>query len=437
MEADLKEHWILGSLGDFIKDRLGTLIKLGAKGSVTRFRLLHGINYLVSDPDLIAEVLLDKENVFIKNTGFWDRFKDIFGDGLLTLEGERWRERRRLVAPSFQPKSLSKYIDVINNSADLMISRWSDGDKINIFDHHMVSMLNVVKEALLGISETDADKGLIECIRRIEDHFSLRINRPFAFVDRLPLLSNIRFWETSAHLDEMMFSFIEQARMRQSNKNVLDALISQEHSSLSNKDLRDELITLIFAGHDTTAITMSWMLYLLCINPEYWELLNAEWNDAKLPSDGLTFEKLSDLKLTLGVIKETLRLFPAAYIIGREAIRDIELGGTTIPKGKAVVISPYVVGRDQRFYSDPEKFDPFRWNAAFISQLPRFAFIPFGGGKRTCIGEQFAYFELAIFLWKIGTKWRMSYEENSPPLPAPVLTLNPGKGVLVRLHKRV
>ena len=426
MSATIENHWFFGYFKPFVSHRVETLRHISTLGDVTRFRLLMGVNYMVSDPQLIAQVLLDPENIYIKNRGFWSRFDDIFGQGLVISEGAIWKKHRKLMAPAFQSKTVQTYFSQMITEVDQYVSTWRTGESISVHQSMMEITLNVLNACLFNVEFADVKKQIVECIKQLESQFSLRVVRPFGFQSKWPSKINKDYWAALAKLESIVKQFINNVRAKNEDKTLLDKLVNardEGNSGLDDNEIRDELITLILAGHDTTSITVSWALYLLSQNPHLIETLRKEWS--VLDPQNLDYNSLVRLPLTRGVLRETLRLYPPAYIIGREPLVDTQIGGVEIPKSFAVVISPYAMGRDERFYEEPEKFIPQRWNEEFEKTLPRFAFIPFGGGKRTCIGEQFAMAEAAILLWRIIEKYDIEYTDNKPLQPAPVMTLTP------------
>lgn len=425
-ELQIENHWLFGYFKPFVSKRVETLRHISELGDVTRFRLLMGVNYMVSDPELVGQVLLDPENIYIKNRGFWSRFDDIFGQGLVISEGAIWKKHRKLMAPAFQSKTVQTYYSSMISEVDLYVENWNYGQSVNVHQSMMDITLNVLNACLFNVEFNNVKSQIVDCIKQLESQFALRVVRPFGFQSTWPSKINKEYWSALAKLETIVKQFITSVRKKNDDKTLLDKLVNardETNSGLDDSEIRDELITLILAGHDTTSITVSWALYLLSQNSHLIESLREEWST--LDPDNIDYGSLVNLPLTRGVLRETLRLYPPAYIIGREPLVDTKIGNVEIPKTFAVVISPYAMGRDARFYDEPDQFIPQRWNEDFEKQLPRFAFIPFGGGKRTCIGEQFAMAEAAILLWRILGKFNIEYTDSKSLQPAPVMTLTP------------
>lgn len=426
MQNQIKNHWLLGYFLPFVSNRLETLQAISNLGAVTRFRLLMGVNYMVSDPELISRVLLDPEGIYIKNSGFWGRFSDIFGQGLVVAEGQTWKQHRKLMAPAFQSRAVQSYFSMMIDEIDNHVKNWEKVETIDVHDSIMECTLNILNACLFNVEFKDAKQQIVDSIKKLEAQFALRVVRPFKFQSRLPSRVNKEYWTALAKLESIVYSFIDKVRAKNDDTFLLDKLVNardESENGLTDRDIRDELITLILAGHDTTSITVSWALYLLSQHSHLVPLLRQEWSS--IDTESLDYNTITKLPITRGVIRETLRMYPPAYIIGREPVVDTTIGNVKVPKTLAVVISPYALGRDERFYPNAETFDPLRWNEEFEKSLPRFAFIPFGGGKRTCIGEQFAVAETAIILWRILSEFDIEYVGDTPLKPAPVITLTP------------
>lgn len=433
--VNAKGNWLLGLFKEFVTDTLGTLKLVGNMGGVVRFRLLYGINYMVNDPAVIQGVLLDQSDKFIKNRGFWKRQYDIFGQGLITAEGAVWKQHRKMVAPAFQPKKISTYIQHMVHYADELIAQWSANGIRDIHDDMMLVTAQVVTRSLFNSDFNEEGNTLREVIKEIENQFAIRAKRPFFFMDKVPTPTNRKFFAALAELEKQLSKYIERHRTKTGSDGTLLSMLmaarDENGQPLNDKELRDECVTLILAGHDSTAITLSWAFYLLSQHPEYWAKIRREWDEI-LPDRNPTFDDLFKLPLTRGVIKETLRLYPPAYIFGRETLETTEINGYTFPKGKAVVISPYVLGRNPNYYPEPETFRPERWTPEFEKSLPKFAFLPFGGGPRVCVGEGFAQSEAMTLMIVIGRRFTLEYAGDTAPVPLTSITMPPKHGMPMR-----
>jgi cytochrome P450 len=430
-------HWLLGVLPEFIKDRLGQLRHLhDTWGKVVSFRILRFHNVMVNDPALAAEVLLHRQDKFLKNRGFWVRHYDIFGQGLLTSEGADWKRNRKLAAPAFQPKTLEHYIDTIRQTTRNALDEWRLGETRDVHADLMAITADIVVAALFDTSIGNT-RAITGHVHEVEAQLALRLKRPLAFTDAWPLASNRRFRHALGEIERLIAGFIAEQRQHPSaGRSLLRALMDarfDDGGGLSDKQLRDELVTIFLAGHDTTAITLGWSFFLLSQHPEYLPRLREEWRQADTPVSAR--DPFAGRPLTHGVIHEALRLFPPAYMFGREALEDMELGGYHIRKGEAVILSPWVLGRNPAWYPEPERFLPERWMNGLEQQLPRFAFIPFGGGPRICIGQGFALLEASIMLEEIGQRFSLHCEDPGAVVPLPSITLPPRDGLPMRVRE--
>lgn len=434
---NVKGHWLLGLFQEFVQDTLGTLLHVGSQGDVLRFRLLWGINYLVNDPVTIQGVLLDQQDKFIKNRGFWRRQYDIFGQGLITSEGSHWKAHRKMIAPAFHPKKIANYVKTMVLSAEEMTSSWRHGDVRNIHDDMMLITAEIVTKALFNADFKVHGKALQHDVKEIEHQLSLRAKRPHYILDKIPTADNRRYWNALNDLEGHIRNFIVQHKTTNDAEGTLLSMLmaarDENGSPLTEKELRDESVTLLLAGHDSTAITLSWAFYLLSQHPNYWSKLRKEWS-VQLGENAPTFDDMFKLPLTRGVIKETLRLYPPAYIIGRETLEDVVVNGYLFPKGKAVCVSAYVMGRNPKYYALPDQFQPERWTPEFEQQLPKYAFIPFGGGPRTCIGEGFAMTEAMTILVMVGRKLTLKYAGSEPAIPLTSITMPPANGMPMKIE---
>jgi cytochrome P450 len=263
---------------------------------------------------------------------------------------------------------------------------------------------------------------------------------PFSeLLEKLPLPPQRRFLRARARLDAVIYRIVEERRREGRDRGdllstLLDAVDEEgDRTGMTNEQLRDEVMTIFLAGHETTAVALTWAWYLLARNPEAEEKLAAELSEV-LGGRAPTVEDLPRLRYAEWVVKESLRLYPPAWAVGREALRECEVGGYRIPKGAQVIAYPWVIQRDPRWFTDPQAFRPERWGEESISRLPKYAYFPFGGGPRLCIGNYFATMEAVLILSTIARRFRLRLVSDDPVEPFPALTLRPKRGVAVRLE---
>ncbi|MDX1452994.1 MAG: cytochrome P450 [Oleiphilaceae bacterium] len=436
-----KGRFVFGNLFDYVADAPQFLSGLQhSYGDIALFHLGRQPFYAVFDPELIGQVYVGQHEKFIKNRRFWDNVREIFGKGLITNEGESWKRQRKIAAPSFQPKSIARYVESMVTIADHYLDQWPLGKTLNAHDQMMLLTADIVAKALFGATTGDHGKKLLSAIQEIEHIVPRRVARPFRFLNRLPLPSNIRYKALVKEIEQEVFAFIEEHEREgdAGRSTLLQHLMNaryEDGSRMSHQQLRDEIINVFLAGHDTTAITLSWAYYLISMHPEVEARMVAEL-DQVLGGAPPTVETLRELTYTKQVIQECLRLYPAAPVMGREALQDVQLGTYTIPKGSAVLISPYVMHRLERYFDEPDKFKPERWTEAFQKSLPRHVFIAFGGGPRVCIGEHFSMMEAMVILCRVYQRFKLRYVGKPNPRYFVSITLPPRDGMPIEVTPR-
>lgn len=422
----VKGQPLLGHFRSFKTDVLGTLNSIAQNGPLTRFKLLWADNYLVADPHLADEVYLNKAGTFIKNPHFWGRHTDVFGNGLLVSEGVHWKKARKIVSPAFRRDAVYRYFDGSLPIIDAEIACLK-GHPVDLRQFMLRVTSRIATNALFGtVVNSDNTQAALACI---EEQFSQRMKRPFAFQDRLPTPKNVRFQYALKTLENELLLAIMKAK-ESTRPTALSALVAAaEQGDLTDTDIRDEAVTLFLAGHETTATTLTFAVALLALHPAILADVQAEaralWQSNPSPIDLFGSSRL------LGVIKETLRLLPPAYIFGRLTTEDAPVGDFVIPAKKTVVISPYVFGQNPQLFPAPETFNPSRWTPEFEASLPRAAFSPFGGGPRICAGEHFAYLQVALVLSRLLSSGTFQFEATPSLAVRPWITLLPRQDLTV------
>jgi cytochrome P450 len=430
----------LRNLARFARDQLGMLRDVAQTyGDVACVELLGQRYYLVSHPDDIEAVLVKHARVMLR-----DRHSVVLeralGKGLLTSDGERWRHQRRLMAQAFVPRRIQSYGAAMARVTDAGLRRWRDGAEVNVHQEMSRLTMEVVADVLFGSGLAAQDVALVrDSMETVNEFFA---NSPEAVVllpAWVPTPRNRRMNAAVASLDALIYQIIARRRAGEPRDDLLGTLLAAQDDDgarMSDGQLRDEAMTLFLAGHETTALALAHTLYLLGTHPEVAERLRAEL-DAVLGDRLPTADDARALPFTERVLKESLRLYPPAWTTGREAAEEVEVGGYRIPKGAQILASPWVVQRDARWFPDPERFDPDRWEGARGKETPRFAYFPFGGGPRVCIGSHFAMLEATLMLALIARRWRVEL------LPGQTLTFKPsvtlrqaGEGLRARLFAR-
>ena len=367
--------------------------------------------------------------------------KSVTGEGLLSAQGEAHRRQRRLLQPAFHRDRLSDYASVMVEHA----RRWSErqeAGEVSLRTEMMQLTLGIIAQTMFGSGEEDAGEDVREFLNA-----ALALFTPFTFpfarvLERLPLPQTRRFLRARARLDDRVYRLIELRRQAEGNtQDLLSILLSArdvegDGSGLSPRQIRDEVVTFFLAGHETTANALTWCWCLLADHPEAERELHREV-DTVLGGRPPRPADAPDLTYTGWVVAETLRLRPTIPMIFRRVVTPHELGGYVLPRGAVVILSQYVTHRDPRFYAEPDRFDPRRWAPEERAARPKFAFFPFGGGPRVCIGEHFATQEAVLLLATIAQRWRVLPVGDGPaPAPVPAMLTRPPESLAMRLVRR-
>lgn len=407
--------WLTSDAPALRRDPLGTYLKAWREqGDIVHFRLAGPFEaFLVVHPHGVDRVLRESNQLYGKVPWHNQRFVELLGHGLATSEGDRWLSRRRLMQPAFHRDHVAAMASAMAESATDVVERWERlgrGAVIDMSTEMMRLTLTVAARSLLGVdASADAsrvgpsiDESLRHLIRRIES----LIAWPLA----IPLPANRRFVEARRTLDAFILDLIDRRRADRSGPpNLLDILLDARDADtgapLTEREIRDEVMTMLMAGHESTSVALTWIWYLLDQHRDVYEAMRDEV--ASVVGNGpVRFDHLSRLQLTSMVIDEGLRLYPPAWSTTRTPVHDDSIGGRRIPRGKFVIVSPYVTHRHPEFWTDPETFRPERFSAGVPSGADRFAYFPFGGGPRLCMGAQFALMEAKIILATLASRFR-------------------------------
>lgn len=434
-----KGHFLVGSLPEIQRDELDFLMRLIHEyGDVVRLRVVNHPVYLLSHPRDIETVLVSNSNNFIKSV-FLRESKALFGDGLLTSESTLWQRQRRALQPAFHRDHVLAYTRTMAESTARMLATWQDGEERDVHQDMTRLTMDIVAKVLFGEEiSSDAEQacqafGLF--FKQYDERFGL-----YLIPEWVPTPENIRYRRAIKRLDEIVLKIIRRKRANNDGPlpDVLSILLRVRDGNgagMEERQLRDEMMTLLFTGHETTALALAWTFYLLGRNPGAEHKLQTEI-DAVLEGRTPTFQDLARLPYLEMVFKESLRLYPPAYGVVREALNDCEIGGYPIPKGATLAMFQWSVHRDPRFFDRPEEFFPERWENDYAKSLPRCAYFPFGAGPRLCIGNTFAQAEVPLLLAAIVQKFQLKLVAGHRVATAPSLTLRPLKGIRVTLKKR-
>jgi cytochrome P450 len=407
-------------------------------GDVVGLRFFQYRTYLISHPDFIEDVLVNNARKFIKGRVLQAN-KRLFGNGLLTSEGDVWLRQRRLAQPAFHRARIASYADTMVRYTERMLESWQTKSECDVHREMMQLTLQIVGKTLF---DADVARDATEVGRTLELLLELTADfRRLIFTPKwLPTPRNIQIALGIRRLDKIVYRIIAERRASGRDAgDLLSMLLSAQDddgSRMTDQQLRDEAITLFLAGHETTANTLSWTWWLLAQHPEVEGKLHDELYSV-LGGRTPSLEDLSKLPYTHHILTESLRLYPPAWGMARLAIEDHEIGGYPVPKGTGVAISQWIVQRDPRWFDRPAEFLPERWQGDLAKRLPRFAYFPFGGGPRQCIGNTFALMEAALLLATIAQKFQLRLVPGHLVVPLASITLRPRHGIRVTLKKRV
>ena len=432
---------LVGNVPDFRRDTLGFLVRSASRhGDVSLYRLGRDRVWLLSHPDFVKDVLVTHQHSFAKGKGIqWAKL--FLGEGLLTSEGEFHTRQRRLAQPAFHRQRIAGYARAMTEHAVRCRDRLAAGRVIDVHAEMMSLTLAVAARTLF-----DADVGteapeIAESLGVILGHFP-RFAIPFAgAVQRLPLPSNARFRRAVAALDCIVYRIVAERRAEGRDRGDLLSmlLVAQDEEGdgggMTDRQLRDEVMTILLAGHETTANALTWTWHLLAQNPDAEALLHAEV-DRALGGRTPAFDDFAALGHVERVFAEAMRLYPPAWGIGRRALAPYAVGGYVVPAGGLVAMSPYVVHRDPRWWPDPLRFDPDRFLPEARAGRPRFAYFPFGGGARQCIGESFAWMEGVLVIATLAQRFRFRAVPGARVEPQALITLRPRHGLPMRVEGR-
>ncbi|MBD2778392.1 cytochrome P450 [Iningainema tapete] len=428
----------VGNLAEYNQDPLGFLTRCAIEyGEIVPLRFGSYLACLLSNPNDIEEVL--------KNSLLFVKAKDLriihglIGNGLLSSEGDFWQRQRRLVQPVFHQQRINSYGEIMVDYTERMLSTWHDGEIRDIHEQMMRLTLNIVMKTIFNQDVTEGEASSIAHALEVGLNWFDSQNKSGFEEDRNPTPEDIRYGKAIDLLDQTIYAIINQRRSNGGNGGDLLSMLMQvkdedDGSQMTDQQLRDEVATMILAGHETTANTLSWTWMLLAQHPEVQAKLVEELQ-AVLGGRSPTIADLPRLRYTSMIIKESMRLYPPITDVTREAIRDCEIGGYFVPAGCTIIMSQWVMHRNSRYFPNPEVFNPERWANDLEKQLPRGVYFPFGDGLRICIGKSFALMEATLLLATIAQKFQLHLVPEHLIVLQPSLTLRPKYGIQVVLKK--
>jgi cytochrome P450 len=408
--------------GDFVQTRMGP------------FRI-----FLIYHPDAIEELLVARNRDFIKSPGV-RLLRPLLGEGLLLSEGETWLRQRRLMQPAFHRQRVAGYGDVMSAFAERHVAGWNAGEIIDAHAEMMAVTQAIVAKTLFDADVSGDAQDATQAAKVLAEDFGVRL-RSFRLLPHwVPTPRNLRSRRAIGRLDRVVHRIIaERFAGGEDRGDLLSMLVQAQDADdgtrMTARQVRDEVMTIYMAGHETTAVALSWAWYLLAQHPDADARLAAEVLEV-LGGRRPTVADLPRLKYAEMVMTESMRLYPPAYGLGRQATVPSQIAGQPIARGDIFIAPTWVVHRDPRWFDEPQAFRPERWEKDLAQRLPRFAYFPFGGGPRQCIGNSFALMEGILILAVIVQRFRLTLVPGQRITPTPYVTLRPEPGIRVQLARR-
>jgi cytochrome P450 len=395
--------------------------------------------YFVNRPELIREVLATKVKSFHKLSRQMRALRKIEGDGLVVSEGPTWTRHRPVVQGSFHARYFSRSADIVIEHTQRRLGRWKPGEPFDLAAEMNELALEIIAKVVFDVDFADQAASLRDAVHVFRQSMQKEVGSPLILPDWLPLPGKIRQRRAVRTVDDLIWRLIRERRASRVVKQdmlsqILTATAQHPELGITDAEIRDEVTTLFVAGHDTTSAALAWFWYALSQNPEVER--RVLWEVDALGDRPVGYSDYPRLKYLERVVKESMRLYPATgFLFGREAVEDVELGGCPLKRGSWVFICPYIVQRDARYFRDPEVFDPERFAPGRIDEIPPYAYIPFGGGPRVCIGNSLATMEIVLLAATVLQKFRLTLDQASPEMEMEIV-LRPRGGLRVRALPR-
>jgi cytochrome P450 len=432
---------LFGSVFEPRGDSIGYLTRCAREyGDIVFFRFLGVPACFVNRPDYIESVLVTQNNNFVKSKDY-RAMRRVLGNGLLLSEGEFWRRQRKLIQPAFHQERIATYAEIMVGYTLRMLASWKDGQMLDIHEAMMRLTLSIVAKTLFDADVSREAEDVDAALSVLMGKFLRQAGMALLLPKWVPLPTSHLLKHAVGRLDNVIYRIIEQRRASGQMSRDLLSMFLQAHDDegigMTNRQLHDEIMTLFLAGHETTANVLSWTWFLLGQNPAVEEELIEELQrvlGGRVPTPA----DLPRLIYTDMVLRESMRLYPPVWVIGRRALAPFRLGEYELPADTNVLISQLIMHKDARYFPEPERYDPDRWSAGDPrgASLPRFAYFPFGGGPRVCIGAGFGMMEAALLLATIAQQFRIQIAPGQKVSKQPTVTLRPRNGIPVTLKRR-
>lgn len=437
---------VIGHLPSSGLARLDILLKLAIDlGPVVRFELPFVTAHLLSSPDHVERVLVKEHRLFSKKTRGYDQLRQFLGNGLVTSEGDFWLRQRRIAQPAFHKQRIAGFASTFVRCADELAARWEDDARLGrTIDVHADMMKLTLRIASLTLLSADTGSQASEVGAAIDLmlHESVaRINNPFRLPDSWPTPANRRAERAMQTLDRVVLDIIDARRKGKKREDdllqmLLEARDEDTGEGMTDRQLRDEVMTMFLAGHETTANALTWTFVLLSRFPQIARALAAEASTVLGADRSATADDAAQLEIARRVLSESMRLYPPVWVIGRSPEEDVQFDGYDVPKGSLLFLSPWVTHRLPSLWDDPEGFDPDRFAPERQKAMHRFQYFPFSLGPRMCIGMGFAQLEMQLVISTLARRFRLDLLPGHPIVPEPLITLRPKGEVPMRVHLR-
>jgi cytochrome P450 len=421
----------------FRRNSLGFLKQIYQEyGDIVHFKMGPLRILLLNHPDYIKEVLSTQQSNFVKGRPL-EMAKELLGEGLLTSEGEFHKRQSRIIQPAFHRKMMGTYAPAMTEYALRLMNKWEDGMSVDMMQEMIKMSTGIAGKTMFNVDIEEEAPEINQALDAVMSLFD-RVSLPFAeYLLKIPLPGTIRFFRAKSKLDHTIYKVIRERReIKLNNGDLLSLLLKeQEEGEMSDRQIRDEALTLFLTGFDTTSLALTWTWYLISQHPQVEAELHEELDrvlQGRLP----TLEDYPNLKFTRMVFAESMRLYPPIYIIARQAVEAFTIGEYEVPKKTIVLASPYLIHHDSRFHSNPEVFNPHNWDDRPGIQHPRYEYFPFSEGPRSCIGQHYAWLEGVMVLASIAQFWKVKMVPDHPVEIAQLLNLRPKYGMKMEVYRR-